>query len=107
MFLRGRPITMYVPSGLGPYGGLRAELPPERLQLDWVYPAPRGGGPTPHGVSHPHAPPNLGVPIPIPVTIRVCLSLSGGPHSSLGSPSGGPHPHPPLGVSIHLWGSHP
>uniref|UniRef100_A0A8C3NA96 EMAP like 3 n=1 Tax=Geospiza parvula TaxID=87175 RepID=A0A8C3NA96_GEOPR len=34
MFLRGRPITMYVPSGLGP---LRAELPPERLQLDWVY----------------------------------------------------------------------
>ncbi|XP_077645757.1 LOW QUALITY PROTEIN: echinoderm microtubule-associated protein-like 3 [Lonchura striata] len=33
MFLRGRPITMYVPSGLG----LRAELPPERLQLDWVY----------------------------------------------------------------------
>nr|XP_038028208.1 echinoderm microtubule-associated protein-like 3 isoform X10 [Anas platyrhynchos] len=37
MFLRGRPITMYVPSGLGPYGGLRAELPPERLQLDWVY----------------------------------------------------------------------
>uniref|UniRef100_A0A672UTZ0 EMAP like 3 n=1 Tax=Strigops habroptila TaxID=2489341 RepID=A0A672UTZ0_STRHB len=37
MFLRGRPITMYVPSGLGPYGGLRTELPPERLQLDWVY----------------------------------------------------------------------
>lgn len=37
MFLRGRPITMYVPSGLGPYVGLRAELPPERLQLDWVY----------------------------------------------------------------------
>lgn len=37
MFLRGRPITMYVPSGYG--GGLRAELPPERLQLDWVYPA--------------------------------------------------------------------
>ncbi|KAM4880033.1 LOW QUALITY PROTEIN: echinoderm microtubule-associated protein-like 3 [Sylvia borin] len=34
MFLRGRPITMYVPSGLGP---VRAELPPERLQLDWVY----------------------------------------------------------------------
>ncbi|NXN96341.1 EMAL3 protein, partial [Rhinopomastus cyanomelas] len=38
MFLRGRPITMYVPSGLGcGGGGLRADLPPERLQLDWVY----------------------------------------------------------------------
>ncbi|XP_071657661.1 echinoderm microtubule-associated protein-like 3 isoform X2 [Patagioenas fasciata] len=36
MFLRGRPITMYVPSALGP-GGLRADLPPERLQLEWVY----------------------------------------------------------------------
>uniref|UniRef100_A0A669QPF3 EMAP like 3 n=1 Tax=Phasianus colchicus TaxID=9054 RepID=A0A669QPF3_PHACC len=34
MFLRGRPITMYVPSG---HVGFRAELPPERLQLDWVY----------------------------------------------------------------------
>uniref|UniRef100_A0A8V0X310 EMAP like 3 n=1 Tax=Gallus gallus TaxID=9031 RepID=A0A8V0X310_CHICK len=34
MFLRGRPITMYVPSG---HVGFRPELPPERLQLDWVY----------------------------------------------------------------------
>ena len=43
MFLRGRPITMYVPSG---HVGFRPELPPERLQLDWVYPLPqhRGGG---------------------------------------------------------------
>ncbi|XP_059574400.1 echinoderm microtubule-associated protein-like 3 [Alligator mississippiensis] len=37
MFLRGRPITMYIPSGVPHYEGLRAELPPERLQLEWVY----------------------------------------------------------------------
>ncbi|CAM4697420.1 echinoderm microtubule-associated protein-like 3 isoform X1 [Lepidochelys kempii] len=37
MFLRGRPITMYIPSGISHYEELRAELPPEHLQLDWVY----------------------------------------------------------------------
>ncbi|KAI1229734.1 hypothetical protein IHE44_0010921, partial [Lamprotornis superbus] len=57
MFLRGRPITMYVPSGLGP---VRAELPPERLQLDWVYPHPKkypGGAPKiSHGPEIPSTP---------------------------------------------------
>ncbi|XP_064359274.1 echinoderm microtubule-associated protein-like 3 isoform X2 [Dromaius novaehollandiae] len=37
MFLRGRPITMYIPSGVCNYEELRAELPAQRLQLDWVY----------------------------------------------------------------------
>ncbi|XP_068779726.1 echinoderm microtubule-associated protein-like 3 isoform X2 [Struthio camelus] len=37
MFLRGRPITMYIPSGVCNYEELRAELPARRLQLDWVY----------------------------------------------------------------------
>uniref|UniRef100_A0A674J8H8 EMAP like 3 n=1 Tax=Terrapene triunguis TaxID=2587831 RepID=A0A674J8H8_9SAUR len=37
MFLRGRPITMYIPSGISHYEELRAELPAEHLQLDWVY----------------------------------------------------------------------
>lgn len=69
MFLRGRPITMYVPSGLGPYGGLRAELPPERLQLDWVYPI--WGGTPPWGGPRPR----LGVPDPA----RGSLCLAGGP----------------------------
>ncbi|XP_074860895.1 echinoderm microtubule-associated protein-like 3 isoform X1 [Carettochelys insculpta] len=37
MFLRGRPITMYIPSGISNYEELRSELPAEHLQLDWVY----------------------------------------------------------------------
>ncbi|XP_069501290.1 echinoderm microtubule-associated protein-like 3 isoform X2 [Ambystoma mexicanum] len=37
MFLRGRPITMYIPSNIQNYEELRMELPTERLQLDWVY----------------------------------------------------------------------
>ncbi|KAJ6657022.1 hypothetical protein lerEdw1_003023 [Lerista edwardsae] len=36
MFLRGRPITMYIPSAFPNYEELRMELPAEKLQLDWV-----------------------------------------------------------------------
>ncbi|CAI5798178.1 echinoderm microtubule-associated protein-like 3 [Podarcis lilfordi] len=37
MFLRGRPITMYIPSDFLNYEELRMELPTEKLKLDWVY----------------------------------------------------------------------
>ncbi|XP_069750294.1 echinoderm microtubule-associated protein-like 2 isoform X2 [Narcine bancroftii] len=37
MFLRGRPITMYVPSQLPSYEDMKMELPAEKLRLDWVY----------------------------------------------------------------------
>ncbi|XP_032871317.1 echinoderm microtubule-associated protein-like 3 isoform X2 [Amblyraja radiata] len=37
VFLRGRPITMYVPLNVHNYEELRTELPAERLKLDWVY----------------------------------------------------------------------
>uniref|UniRef100_A0A8D2Q7X7 EMAP like 3 n=1 Tax=Varanus komodoensis TaxID=61221 RepID=A0A8D2Q7X7_VARKO len=37
MFLRGRPITMYIPSAFSNYEEMRMELPVEKLQLDWVY----------------------------------------------------------------------
>ncbi|XP_029470730.1 echinoderm microtubule-associated protein-like 3 isoform X3 [Rhinatrema bivittatum] len=37
MFLRGRPITMYIPSNIQNYEDLRMELPSEKLQLEWVY----------------------------------------------------------------------
>ncbi|KAL7978173.1 hypothetical protein Chor_005160 [Crotalus horridus] len=37
MFLRGRPITMYIPSDFHNYEDLRMELPTQKLQLDWVY----------------------------------------------------------------------
>lgn len=37
MFIRGRPITMYVPSKIQNYEDLKMELPSERLELDWVY----------------------------------------------------------------------
>ncbi|XP_062850142.1 echinoderm microtubule-associated protein-like 2 [Trichomycterus rosablanca] len=37
MFIRGRPITMYVPSNIQNYDELRMDLPSERLELDWVY----------------------------------------------------------------------
>ncbi|KAJ6652081.1 hypothetical protein lerEdw1_013496, partial [Lerista edwardsae] len=36
MFLRGRPITMYIPSAFPNYEELRMELPAEKLPLDWV-----------------------------------------------------------------------
>uniref|UniRef100_A0A8B9KFP7 EMAP like 3 n=1 Tax=Astyanax mexicanus TaxID=7994 RepID=A0A8B9KFP7_ASTMX len=38
MFIRGRPITMYVPSNIQNYDDLRMDLPSEKLDLDWVYP---------------------------------------------------------------------
>uniref|UniRef100_A0A8B9KF09 EMAP like 3 n=1 Tax=Astyanax mexicanus TaxID=7994 RepID=A0A8B9KF09_ASTMX len=37
MFIRGRPITMYVPSNIQNYDDLRMDLPSEKLDLDWVY----------------------------------------------------------------------
>ncbi|KAM3606270.1 uncharacterized protein V6R79_013445 [Siganus canaliculatus] len=37
MFLRGRPITMFIPSDVENYDEVRTELPPERLKLEWVY----------------------------------------------------------------------
>ncbi|XP_042301150.1 echinoderm microtubule-associated protein-like 4 isoform X4 [Sceloporus undulatus] len=37
MFMRGRPITMFVPSGVEKYWEIKTELPPEKLKLEWVY----------------------------------------------------------------------
>ncbi|XP_074480612.1 echinoderm microtubule-associated protein-like 2 isoform X1 [Sebastes fasciatus] len=37
MFIRGRPITMYIPSNIQNYEDLKMETPSERLELDWVY----------------------------------------------------------------------
>uniref|UniRef100_A0A2K6TU22 EMAP like 3 n=1 Tax=Saimiri boliviensis boliviensis TaxID=39432 RepID=A0A2K6TU22_SAIBB len=37
MFLRGRPITMYIPSGIRSLEELPSGPPPETLSLDWVY----------------------------------------------------------------------
>ncbi|XP_023562801.1 echinoderm microtubule-associated protein-like 3 isoform X4 [Octodon degus] len=37
MFLRGRPITMYIPSGIRSLEELPSGLPPTTLNLDWVY----------------------------------------------------------------------
>ncbi|XP_037530859.1 echinoderm microtubule-associated protein-like 3, partial [Nematolebias whitei] len=37
MFIRGRPITMYIPSNIQNYDDLKMEEPSERLKLDWVY----------------------------------------------------------------------
>ncbi|XP_043828510.1 echinoderm microtubule-associated protein-like 3 isoform X2 [Dromiciops gliroides] len=37
MFLRGRPITMYIPSGIRSPEELPSGPPPENLSLDWVY----------------------------------------------------------------------
>ncbi|KAG7235431.1 hypothetical protein INR49_002661 [Caranx melampygus] len=37
MFIRGRPITMYIPSNIQNYDDLKMEPPSERLELDWVY----------------------------------------------------------------------
>ncbi|MGH0138772.1 UNVERIFIED_CONTAM: hypothetical protein FKN15_015869 [Acipenser sinensis] len=44
MFIRGRPITMYIPSNIQNYEELRMEPPTERLELDWVYPLVGGYG---------------------------------------------------------------
>lgn len=38
MFMRGRPITMFIPSDVDNYDDIRTELPPEKLKLEWVYP---------------------------------------------------------------------
>ncbi|KAJ8284635.1 hypothetical protein COCON_G00034850 [Conger conger] len=37
MFLRGRPVTMYIPSDVQNYGDFRTDLPEERLKMEWVY----------------------------------------------------------------------
>ncbi|XP_068597837.1 echinoderm microtubule-associated protein-like 4 [Brachionichthys hirsutus] len=37
MFMRGRPITMFVPSNVDNYDEIRTELPSERLKLEWAY----------------------------------------------------------------------
>ncbi|XP_051471891.1 echinoderm microtubule-associated protein-like 4 isoform X4 [Apus apus] len=37
MFMRGRPITMFIPSDIENYDDIRTELPPEKLKLEWVY----------------------------------------------------------------------
>lgn len=38
MFIRGRPITMYIPSNILNYEELKMDLPAQKLDLDWVYP---------------------------------------------------------------------
>uniref|UniRef100_A0A6I8PX33 Echinoderm microtubule-associated protein-like 4 n=1 Tax=Xenopus tropicalis TaxID=8364 RepID=A0A6I8PX33_XENTR len=37
MFMRGRPITMFIPSDVENYDDIRTELPPEKLKLEWVF----------------------------------------------------------------------
>ncbi|XP_063801092.1 echinoderm microtubule-associated protein-like 3 [Pseudophryne corroboree] len=37
VFLRGRPITMYIPSSIQNHDDQKPELPSEKLQLEWVY----------------------------------------------------------------------
>ncbi|XP_006839525.1 PREDICTED: echinoderm microtubule-associated protein-like 4 [Chrysochloris asiatica] len=37
MFMRGRPITMFIPSDVDNYDDIRTEQPPEKLKLEWVY----------------------------------------------------------------------
>ncbi|XP_060103458.1 echinoderm microtubule-associated protein-like 4 isoform X5 [Heteronotia binoei] len=37
MFMRGRPITMFLPSDVDRYYEIKTELPPEKLKLEWVY----------------------------------------------------------------------
>ncbi|KAM8938631.1 echinoderm microtubule-associated protein-like 3 [Pelodytes ibericus] len=37
VFLRGRPITMYIPSNIQNHDDHKPELPSEKLQLEWVY----------------------------------------------------------------------
>lgn len=45
MFLRGRPVTMYMPKEQVESYNLEAkvELPAKRLKLEWVYPFCAGG----------------------------------------------------------------
>uniref|UniRef100_A0AAV2JLP6 Echinoderm microtubule-associated protein-like 4 n=1 Tax=Knipowitschia caucasica TaxID=637954 RepID=A0AAV2JLP6_KNICA len=60
MFMRGRPITMFIPSDVENYNDMKTELPPERLKLEWAYPSvlPDTQGKlrcphnTPHSTSH-------------------------------------------------------
>lgn len=46
MFLRGRPIPMFVPDAVVATYNLDAklDLPHKKLKLDWVYPSPWWGG---------------------------------------------------------------
>ncbi|KAI2657581.1 Echinoderm microtubule-associated protein-like 4 [Labeo rohita] len=37
VFMRGRPITMFIPSDVENYEDIRTELPPERLKLEYGY----------------------------------------------------------------------
>ncbi|KAK7176880.1 hypothetical protein R3I93_000965 [Phoxinus phoxinus] len=37
MFIRGRPITMYIPSDILNYEEMKIDLPSQKLDLDWVY----------------------------------------------------------------------
>ncbi|XP_077350936.1 EMAP like 4 isoform X3 [Festucalex cinctus] len=37
MFMRGRPITMFLPSDVEKYDDVRTELPAEKLKLEWAY----------------------------------------------------------------------
>ncbi|XP_036026510.1 echinoderm microtubule-associated protein-like 4 isoform X2 [Onychomys torridus] len=37
MFMRGRPITMFIPSDVDNYDDIKTELPPEKLKLEWAY----------------------------------------------------------------------
>ncbi|XP_077438464.1 EMAP like 4 isoform X2 [Vanacampus margaritifer] len=37
MFMRGRPITMFLPSDVENYDDVRTELPAEKLKLEWAY----------------------------------------------------------------------
>ncbi|XP_034967119.2 echinoderm microtubule-associated protein-like 4 isoform X5 [Zootoca vivipara] len=37
MFMRGRPITMFLPSDVDKYYEIKTELPSEKLKLEWVY----------------------------------------------------------------------
>ncbi|XP_031212603.1 echinoderm microtubule-associated protein-like 4 isoform X3 [Mastomys coucha] len=37
MFMRGRPITMFIPSDVDNYDDIRTELPSEKLKLEWAY----------------------------------------------------------------------
>ncbi|XP_053239293.1 echinoderm microtubule-associated protein-like 4 isoform X10 [Podarcis raffonei] len=37
MFMRGRPITMFLPSEVDKYYEIKTELPSEKLKLEWVY----------------------------------------------------------------------
>ncbi|XP_032881456.1 echinoderm microtubule-associated protein-like 4 isoform X4 [Amblyraja radiata] len=37
MFMRGRPITMYIPSDVTNYDEIKSELSSEKLKLEWVY----------------------------------------------------------------------